>query len=177
MKNSISLTLKSQSVSKDLSNKKYILNTQYSGFTIEYFINNEWTTNIPEKVGTYDIRITRPEDEQFSKYENILPNGFQILPTYVKLNFVYVIAFAIFFLEVLSIIAVKWITKQKKNSPSYFSVIFPFAMFDLNEFIISCIAITLAIIGFVWLIKEIIVLQKTIPDPTQKNIYDNRSTI
>ncbi|MGI6604484.1 MAG: leucine-rich repeat protein [bacterium] len=52
-----------------------------TGFDVQYCVNNTWTATPPEKVGSYDVYITRAEDETYASYDSgILPGYFVIEP-------------------------------------------------------------------------------------------------
>lgn len=176
-KNIIDLTLESQTQSINNSELGYKINSSLGSFIIEYYVDNNWTTNVPTSTGKYDVKITRLEDDNYAEYSQILSNGFQIQPRQINLNIAYLVMFALFFIEIVFIIVIKWLQNQKRNAPVYFSIILPFAMFKLNEFIISIIAFVLVIIGFIWMVIELVKLHKIVPTPDINTDYDNRATI
>lgn len=177
-KNLVSLKLDKQTLSIDSTNLSFKVDTNLNNFVIEYYVDGQWTTQTPASLGTYDIKVTRLEDENYAAYSEILPNGFEILPKAYDLSILIFVLFVIFFIEIVIIIFVKWLIKQKQNSMVLYSVVLPFAMFDTTEFIIAIVAALLAILGFVWLIKELVSLHKTTPTlATRNDKYDNRATI
>lgn len=177
-KNIISLNLETQSQFIDSTNLSFKIDTNLKSFIIEYYVDGTWITIPPTAIGTYDVKISRLEDDNYAAFSEILPNGFKVLPKAYDLSIMIFILFAIFFVEITIIIFVKWLKKQKQESPILYSIILPFAIFDTAEFVIAMVAALLAIVGFIWLIKELISLHRTNPAPTTKNDkYDNRATI
>ena len=177
IKSILSLSTNKQTKSIDDPKQGYVIDSNLQNFIIEYHVDNSWVSEIPTSVGTYDIRITRYEDDNYQAYQQIVLDGYQILPKYFDLDIVFLILFVCFFIEIVTIIIIRWLIKQKKSSPVVYSIIFPFAMFDTNEFIITIIAAVLFIAGFIWLIRELIILNNTVPTPTSENKYDNREII
>ena len=55
-----------------------ITGTELEDFTVEYFINSAWTDTAPSAVGTYDVKITRVEDDTYKAYEKIITGGLVI---------------------------------------------------------------------------------------------------
>lgn len=176
-KNIITLSLNNQSNSTSSYENGYKLISNLNNFVIEYYVDNSWTTNAPSKQGTYDIRVSRAEDETFAEYFQILPNGYQLLPKLIDLDIINSILLVCFFIEIVFIIAIRWIMQKKKTAPITYSIIFPFAMFETTPFIIFIVSSLLVLIAFIWLIKDLIKLHHTSPETTPENKYDNRITI
>ena len=55
-----------------------ITDTPNTGFTVQYKVNDNWTTTAPSAVGTYDVKITRVEDDTYKAYEKIITSGLVI---------------------------------------------------------------------------------------------------
>lgn len=150
------------------------ISSSLSNFIVEYFVSDNWTTAVPQDIGTYNIKITRLEDENYAAFETTILNGYEILPNKIELKYAIVIMFALFFIEICFIIVVRWLIHQKKNAPMLMStIILPFAMFETSEFITAIIALTCVIIGMIWLIHDLVILHYTTPDKSMtSNKYD-----
>ena len=78
-KDSLEMTFNGQSYDYTVNGSKYTINSEISGFTVYYLVNNEWTRVVPNEVGDYDIKITRDEDNEYKSFEKIIEKGFSIL--------------------------------------------------------------------------------------------------
>ncbi len=173
----ISLNLTNQSMQIDHPSIVYKIDSPISNFVIEYYIDGTWTQESPSKTGKYDVKITRAEDDSFAAYSEILPNGFEVLPKLVSLDIVNAILIVLFFLEIISIIAIRFLMKQRKNAPVFYSIIFPFAMFETTPFIIFAVMLLFNLIALIIIINQLIKLNNIVPEKEAENRYDNRLII
>ncbi|MBQ2819514.1 MAG: InlB B-repeat-containing protein, partial [Clostridia bacterium] len=49
-----------------------------TGFAVQYKVNGNWTDTAPSAVGTYDVKITRAEDDTYKAYEKEINGGLVI---------------------------------------------------------------------------------------------------
>ena len=78
-KNAVSITETAQTYTWDGNPKSFaITGTPNTGFTVQYKVNGNWTTTAPSAVGTYDVKITRAEDDTYKAYEKIITGGLVI---------------------------------------------------------------------------------------------------
>lgn len=175
----ITLTQEKQISFVNDENFGYNIQSSLPNFIVEYYISDNWTTSIPQDIGTYDVKITRLEDDNYAAFETTIANGYEILPIEIDLKIAIVIMFALFFIEICFIIIVRWLINQKKSTPTIMSaIILPFAMFETGEFITALIALVCVIVGMIWLIHDLIVLHYTVPEkPITDTKYDARNRI
>jgi len=173
----VDITLNSQTDFVDSQKLGYDVSSNISNFVVEYLVDGNWTTQTPLEKGIYDVKISRAEDENYAAFSEVLSGGYEILPKHIDLKIAIIIMFALFFVEICLVIVIKWLIKQKQNTPRLFAVILPFAMFETNEFITAIIAIISVIAAFVWLVHDIVILHKTSMTESSEKNYDNRSTI
>jgi len=86
-KNTISINEDAQSFVLNTQNAQFKLlgtNKDSGNFVIKYYINNEWTTTVPTLVGSYNVSITRAEDNDYQSYSKEITNGFVIYK--IKVN-------------------------------------------------------------------------------------------
>ncbi|MBQ0099859.1 MAG: hypothetical protein KBS91_04870, partial [Firmicutes bacterium] len=49
-----------------------------TGFKFEYYVDDDWTESAPTNAGSYNVKITRPEDDTYKAYEKVITNGLVI---------------------------------------------------------------------------------------------------
>lgn len=147
------------------------------GFNVEYLIDGEWTTEIPKNAGSYDVKLSRTEDNQYASYENILKDGFVINYKELNLSWLIGLLFAICLLEVAAIVFVKKL-KSMKTSKAY--AIFPIviggnSIIPNSQFTLLVISGAFALLGFVYLIYSLVDVHRTaINDAYLPSKLDNR---
>ncbi len=52
-----------------------ISGTTLSGFVVSYMVNNAWTSKVPTVAGSYDVQITRSEDDTYDAFQTIISDG------------------------------------------------------------------------------------------------------
>ena len=57
-----------------------IKDTTLTDFTVKYFVDYEWTTDAPTDAGTYNVLITRYEDDTYKAFEKEITGGLVINP-------------------------------------------------------------------------------------------------
>jgi len=74
-----------QEISIDDSENGFVLSgdaKNVEGIIVKYKVNGEWTTEVPTEKGTYDVKIERPEDNQYNAIEKEIANGLVIKGKY-----------------------------------------------------------------------------------------------
>lgn len=132
-------------------------------FVVEYYVDGNWTTSIPTKIGTYDVRVSRDEDEQYKSFEMEIKGGLIIQADNLNLTWLIALLFSLFILEVFAIIIVRIMRKMKKNS--VIPALVPIFSYTItsSQFVLLIISSILAVFGLVLLIYEIIKLAGTVP--------------
>lgn len=78
-KANVSIDEDAQTYTWDSNPKSFAISgTPNTGFTVQYKVNGNWTTTAPSAVGTYDVKITRAEDDTYKAYEKIITGGLVI---------------------------------------------------------------------------------------------------
>ena len=78
-KNAVSITETAQTYTWDGNPKSFAISgTPNNEFTVQYNIDDDWTTTAPSAVGTYGVKITRAEDDTYKAYETIITGGLVI---------------------------------------------------------------------------------------------------
>lgn len=80
-KQQISILQDVKTVTYDKYSVRYEIRGEHceaGGFSIEYLIDGVWTVSPPVNAGSYDVKITRPEDEQFLAFETVIQGGLVI---------------------------------------------------------------------------------------------------
>ncbi len=78
-KYTVSINTNAQNYTIGDNNIKFnITGTTLSNFTVEYKVNNNWTTTVPTAVGKYDVKVTRAEDTDNKEYSNTITNALVI---------------------------------------------------------------------------------------------------
>ena len=67
-----------QSYTYDGTIKSYVVNSELKGFNVSYQQNGQTVT--PKNVGTYNVVITRNEDDTYASFTQTIPNGLVINP-------------------------------------------------------------------------------------------------
>ena len=162
-KQNIVLDLKSQEYDFDPFGVSYKSFSDLDGFMVWYFVDGAWTTDSPQRVGTYDVRISRAEDSVYASYEFILEDGLIINYAEKDISIYIVLLFILFGLEIFAIIVLK-IMKARKVSKVYAFlpvVISESTIIPNSQFIIMLIACGLVVIGFGYLIYLIVDVHNT----------------
>ncbi len=176
-------TVISLELAKQTQNAKnqngYSVPTNITGFVIEYKVSGAWTTTAPTKIGTYDVRVFRAEDNNYAEFNQIIEDGFEVKQSVLKLTWLAVACYALFLFEIIMIIIVKILRKKKRTQTIIVpSIVLPFGIIDKTEFVLVAVSIVLALFGFIYLVVELVKLHRTVPLPPEKDTkYDNRALI
>ncbi len=151
--------------------------SEYNGFNIKYFFDGEWKTYPPSEIGTYDVMITRNEDENFSRYSKVLEGAFVIEPKKANFTWVAIILAIIGFIEIALSIFVRKMRKMKFNMIASFAIIIGNSYLPTGQVIAIAITGVFMIFGAILLIHELVQLHRTIPeDFAKKKDDENQET-
>lgn len=162
-KRQIVLELSPQSYGYDDVNVYYKNFSELSGFNVYYFVNGNWTTEIPKVSGSYDVKIVRGEDATYASFEQTLENGFIIGVRNISLSLVYGILFVVWALELAVIILLK---KMKRMKVSKTFALFPLMIGGNSaisgaDFVLSIISGVLVLVSFIYIVYLIVDLHRT----------------
>ncbi|MBQ8836879.1 MAG: InlB B-repeat-containing protein [Clostridia bacterium] len=80
-KANVSITETAQTYTYGGTEKAFAISgTSLTGFTVEYYVEDDWTTDAPTDAGKYDVRITRDEDGTYKEFEKEITGGLVINP-------------------------------------------------------------------------------------------------
>ena len=78
-KQTVTITEEAQSYTYDGTGKAFeIKETSLTGFTVEYYVNGEYTDVAPQNAGKYKVKVTRPEDTIYEAYSKEIADGLEI---------------------------------------------------------------------------------------------------
>lgn len=156
----------------------YTLDSSMNGLIIEYLIDGEWTTKLPEKIGKYDVRISREEDEDYQAYSKVIENGYIITANEIDIAWLIVLFFVLTIIEIIAIFIIRRLRKEKLKNGVLYSVALSFGTIKTSQFVLAIVSGVLMIFGFVVLIYELVKLHKTNPEIDIKpSKFDNQATI
>lgn len=157
-KSSISLSLNPQSYTTS-ENNGFILNSSLDDFIVEYLVNGNWTTTKPTEKGSYDVKISRLEDDLYKSFSKEIKSGLTITASNLDVGIYSLILYCIAGLELLCAIILLFIIKQRKSYLTY-AVVFPFGVIPTSQFVNLIISLTLTIFGFVLITIQVVKLKK-----------------
>lgn len=129
------------------------------GFVVEYLVNGVWTTTVPQEKGSYDIRISRNEDNVYKAYVKTFESAFVITAEELNVTIISLILYCVATFELLCSIIVLFIRKQRKTYLAY-SIALPFGIIPTSQFVNLIISLTLTVFGFVLLTIQLVKLKK-----------------
>ncbi len=156
----------------------YVVDSDISGFYVEYLVNGEWTHLLPTEIGKYDIRIFRAEDDNYAEYLMVVEDGFEIINKTLNLTWLIVLLIVLIIAEIVVIVIVKKMQKIKKTDTITLAIALPFGIVTTNQFVLLLVFGSLALFGFILLVYELVKLHRIVPlDEKKHSIYDTRNTI
>ena len=157
-KDSLNPTLDAQSYSES-SKDGYKLPSNLEGFLIEYFVDEAWTTTAPTKKGSYDVRISKAEDNFYKSFVKTIENGYTISADPVDLSVWIVIFYCLAGIEIICSIIILLLIKQRKTYLTY-AITLPIGLVQTSQFINFIVSLVLAVFGFVLLVLQFVKLKK-----------------
>ena len=150
------------------------------GFNVQYLVNGNWTNRVPTDAGTYDVKITRNEDDTYSRFETTISGGLVITPRTLNFTWLIVVLFAFAFLELIAVIVIRRMKKIKASKT--YSVALPLLLANevlaTNQLVLLIISGVLALFGFVMIIYELVSLHRTLPNfDFEASKFDNRKDL
>lgn len=131
----------------------------YTGITIYYLVDGEWTKDVPTKVGTYDIKITREEDDNYAALEVTFERGLKILETATNIAWIIAFLYIAAVLEFLTCILLKMMRKKKMSATFVF--IGPYLIVT-KQFVNLLFSGALFLVGFVYMVYNLVALTRTV---------------
>lgn len=141
------------------SNNGFKVDKNLSGFKIEYLVDDKWTKTTPTKKGSYDVKITRNEDDDYKAFSVTIENGLRITPNNVDIKIYILLLYSIAVIELIFALILLFVTKQRKSYLAYI-VALPFGTVSNSQFINLIISIVLVVFGFVLIMLELTKLKK-----------------
>lgn len=177
-KSTISITANSKTTELKDTEKGFSVSSSLSGFVVEYLVDGTWTTAVPTKIGKYDVRIYRAEDETYAEFSQVLSEGYIVTANTLNLSWLVILLFAFSIFELVLIIIIRKMRKDKAKNAVMYSVAFTFGVIPTSQFVLIIIGALIAIFGFVMVVYELVKLHKTNPEvDTTPSAYDNQATI
>ena len=154
----ISLEIDSQSyIESDI--ESFNIESPIEGFVVEYFVDGAWTTTIPKEKGSYDVRISRAEDNVYKSYVKTFESAFIITAKHLNVSVVSLILYCVAAFELICSIIVLFMRKQRKTYLNY-AVALPFGIIPTSQFVNLIISLTLTVFGFVLLTIQLVKLKR-----------------
>ena len=157
-KDTLNPALDAQSYSES-SKDGYKLPSNLEGFLVEYFVDEAWTTTAPTKKGSYDVRISKAEDNFYKSFIKTIENGYTITADPVDLSAWIIIFYCLAGIEILCSIIILLLIKQRKTYLSY-AITLPIGLVQTSQFVNFMVSLTLVVFGFVLLILQFVKLKK-----------------
>lgn len=156
----------------------FVANENYSNFVIKYFVNGEWTTALPQSVGSYNVNIFRAEDDEFAEVNITIENGYVLNNKILNLLWLAITLYVLFLIEVVVVIALRKLRNKKINDFISLGVAFPFGVIPTGQFVAIITGLVLAIFGFVLIVYELVKLHRAMPNEiTKPSDFDNTVNI
>lgn len=153
-----------QTYISNASNPAFMIDSSLNNFLIKYKVGNEWVLEPPTDIGTYDILITRNEDETYARYEKILSGAFIIEPVEKNYNWLIAIFFAVFVLEIIVSVVVRVLRKMKQNMViASLAIITGNSIIPSNQVVLLAISSVCMVAGFVVMCYQLVKLHRTVP--------------
>lgn len=148
----------------DAINPTFKLDNALQNFIIKYKVNGEWVVDAPTNVGTYDVMISRNEDDKYARFETIIAGGYVIEPIVANYTWLITILFAVFVLEIIVSIAVRILRKLKKNMVVLSAgLLIGNTIIPTNQITLIIISAVCVIAGFVVMCYQLVKLHRTLP--------------
>ena len=163
-KETLSLDLKSQSCTFGDSNEKYEISSEdsnLSNFVVYYKIDGEWTILRPVKVGSYDVKVIRYEDDTYKMFEKVLTDGFSILRIQKDMGWLILLFYFLTFVEIVLIFLIKKMRKMKVST-TYSVAIGQIYFISTGQMVHLVLTGIMFIVGFVYFMHEMVVLSRSV---------------
>ncbi len=165
--------------------------SELSGFNVQYLVDGEWSRYTPTKIGTYDVLVTRAEDENYSAFAEVIHGGLTVEYEMIDLTWLFILLFVIAGVEIFAIILLRVMRKMKSNLALNIAFIPLLSMFldtkkeiftinstqaiSITTFVLIIISAVLALIGFVGVIYGIVKLHRVAPAIIYQNTENDLS--
>lgn len=153
-----------QTYISDTINPSFLINSTLNNFLIKYKVGNDWVLEPPTNIGTYDILITRNEDETYASFEKIISGAFIIEPVEKNYKWLIAIFFAVFVLEIIVSVVVRVLRRMKQNMViTSLAIITGNAIIPSNQVVLLAISGVCMVAGFVVMCYQLVQLHRTVP--------------
>ena len=148
----------------DKISPSFIDKSNLDDFLIKYYVDGEWTLVPPSAVGSYDIMVTRNEDDTYARFEAIYKKAYVIERVSANFMWLVIILFIVAGLEFAVSIFLMIMRKMKINM-----VITAFALpigtkfIPGNQVILLAISGLLVLAGLALMIYQFVKLHRTLP--------------
>lgn len=137
-----------------------------TGFYVFYNVDGKWTSTAPINAGTYDVKITRTEDDNYSAFETTIKGGLVIKPEVVNYGWLIILLFAVAIIEFGISIVLRVMRKMKLNQAIVFApqiLLLANTIINTSQIALIIVSGVLALAGFVLMVYQIVKLHRTIP--------------
>lgn len=175
-KETIVLNLVSQSCTYDDLSYRFSVGEENigKGYVVYYFVDDKWTEIKPVNIGTYDVKVSRGEDDTYKKFEKVLSGGFSITRMQKDMTWLIIVFYFLTAVEVALIFFVKRMKVMKMNT-TYSVAIGYFYFISTGQTVHLIISGLLFLIGFVYFVHELVKLSNMANNENfAASKYDNR---
>lgn len=174
----ITISTNPQTFRLDQLVREFIVHENIDGFDIRYFIDGEWTTARPQKVGSYNVKIFRAEDDTYAEVSLTIKNGYVLNNKILELLWLAITLYVLFIIEIVLVVVLRKLRHKKINDFISLSVVLPFGIISTSQFVMVLTGMILALFGFILIIYELVKLHRTVPnDESKPSDYDNSVNI
>lgn len=140
--------------------------SELSGFNVFYKVDGKWVLTAPTDAGSYDVRITRSEDNTYSAFDIEIKNALVIEPEVLNYGWLILLLFAIGIIEFGFAIVLRIMKKMKLNQPIIFvphALLLANTIFSTSQLALIIVGGLFALAGLVFMIYQMVQLHRTIP--------------
>ena len=148
----------------DKISPSFVDNSSLGDFLIKYYVDGSWTLVPPSAVGSYDIMVTRNEDDTYARFEAVYKNAYVIERVAADFTWLIVVLFVVAILELAVSIFIMVMRKMKINMIiTAFAIPIGTKFIPGNQIILIVISALCAIAGLILMIYQFVKLHRTLP--------------
>ena len=148
----------------DKISPSFIDGSELGDFIIKYYVDGEWTAIPPSAVGSYDIMVTRNEDDTYARFEAIYKNAYVIERVEANYMWLIILLFIVAGLEFAVSIFLMVMRKMKINMViTAFAIPIGTKFIPGNQIILLAISGILVLAGLSLMIYQFVKLHRTLP--------------
>lgn len=156
------IDVSAQTYIADALDPSFVEYSKITGFTVKYFVDGEWTFEPPTKIGSYDVMISRSEDDRYARFSQVVEDGFVINPVKGNYAWIGIVLLIVAVLEFVVAFIVKKLRKMKTNM-IVSSVVFGIIAVPISQIVFISISAVVFLAGLVCMIYQFVKLNKTVP--------------